>query len=189
MTTYIPPGKTVCHVTSFAMRIFVKDGVAAKVIVPLKIDVAGEHIEHSEFMTIDPEQTNKKGRPFVEFTIASLKALGAKDPAGDIASALDAGSSEITFAWAPQVEWVPCEVKQNGQYTNVQIGGGIDLDTGKAKKASDAIRRLGGSAAPVVNPFAPPSRGTPIAPPAPGARPAPVMAPAAQAKAQDDIPF
>lgn len=164
----LPAGKTQCFAASPTMRIFVDrdTGEPSKLIVPLKIEVGAAQVEHSEFMTIDPSAETSKGKARIDFTIAALKCLGAKSPAADIANALDSGASEVTFAWAEQVDWTPCTVKHNGQYINLEIGAGVELDPKKAKSAAARLRAMGGGAE-VVNPFAPPAgRGTPIAPPA-----------------------
>jgi hypothetical protein len=164
----IPAGKTQCYVSKYTMKIYVKDGVAAKVIVPLKIDVGGEHLDHADFMPIDPENKTSKNKSRSDYTIANMKTLGALDPASDLADALEAGVSEVTFKWGERA-WIPCEVKHNGGFTNVYYGEGMEVNASKAKKAAAHFRKGGGGASsPPANPFAP--VGKPVQAPPPRAQ-------------------
>lgn len=167
----LPAGPTNCYAVSPTMRLFVnrETGEATKIIIPLKIDVGGEHIEHAEFMTVDPDAVTGKGKRRIEFTLAALKTLGATHAAEDLADALDKGATEVTFRWG-EPGWAPCDVKHSGQYINVNIGDSspVELNPAKAKKAGDAIRKLagGGAKQEAANPFAPkPGTGAPVAPP------------------------
>lgn len=166
----LPAGPTNCYAVSPTMRLFVDraTGEATKIIVPLKIDVGGEHIEHAEFMTVDPDAETSKGKRRIEFTLDALKKLGATHAAEDLADALDKGATEVTFRWG-EPGWAPCDVKHSGAYINVNIGDSspVELNPAKAKKAGDAIRKLaGGSKQEAANPFAPrPGTGAPVAPP------------------------
>ena len=177
----LPAGKFLCYVAERTMKIWIRDGVATKVLVPLMIDVDGQQIAHTEWMTIDPETYTNNGKPRVEYTIENLTRLGATKAAEDLANALDNGHTEVTFAWRDPDDWTPCEVKINGQYTNVYFGEGVTPDPKKAKRAGDALRRLANKekSTPAVNPFA--ARGVPVSPPPPRVTPKP--------SSEDDIPF
>ncbi|RTL09082.1 MAG: hypothetical protein EKK62_04070 [Acidimicrobiia bacterium] len=165
-------GKALCYVTNYTMKIWVErtTGQAVKLLVPLKVDIGGQEHDYTEWMSIDPEDKTAKGKHRIDFTLDNLKILGATHAAEDLANALDEGKTEVTFEWVDQPGWTPCEIKINGQYTNMSFGEGVKLDTGKAKKAGDAIRRRGGGGGVAVNPFAPSpaeGRGAPVAPPPP----------------------
>lgn len=171
----IPAGKALCYVTSYTMKIWVDRTTqqATKVLVPLKIDIAGEQHDHTEWMSIDPEDKTNSGKYRLDFTLDNLKILGATRAPDDLADALDKGEAEVTFEWTDQPGWIPCEVKISGKYTNLSFGEGAKLDAGKAKKAGDAIRRrssAGGAMGPEKNPFVPAGRGAPVPPP-PARRP------------------
>lgn len=176
---HIPAGKTSCYAANPTMKFYVKDGNPVKVIVPIVINVADENVDFVDFMSIDPEDKTPKGKPRSDYTIQNLKILGAVDPAADLADALEAGASEVTFRWGERA-WVPCEVKHNGTFTNVYYGEGIEVNTNKAKKAASHFRKGGGTSGAPANPFAP--VGKPVAPPPP-------RAPASAPKAQEDVSF
>lgn len=165
---HIPAGKTQCYAANPTMKFYVKDGNPVKVIVPVMIDVGGESIEHVDFMSIDPEDKTPKGKYRSDYTIENLKVLGALDPAKDLADALENGATEVTFRWGERA-WVPCEVKHNGQFTNVYYGEGVEVNASKAKKAADHFKKAGGGASAQTNPFAPVGKPVPPPPPRPNA--------------------
>lgn len=177
----IPVGEFLCYVSDRTMKIWVRDGIPVKLLVPLMIDVDGKQIAHTEWMSIDPESFTNNGKPRMEYTVENLTKLGATQAAEDLADALDNGRTEVTFAWRDPDDWTPCEVKNNGQYTNLYFGKGATIDTKKSKRAGDAFRRIAskGKTTPAVNPFAP--RGVPVPPPPPRKQPEP--------NGGDDPPF
>lgn len=189
----LPEGRFQCYLRSPALRFY-----ELKVIVPLMIDVGGEQIEHDQFMNVDGTAKTAKGKLRAEFTRDALETLGASDPMTEIADAIEAGKGEVTITMSGAPQWVECVIAHSGGYVDVNVyKPRVTADAGTVKKAASGLRSLGArgkAKAPEVNPFAPPARGTPIAPP--GARPAPIAPPVARQvptpatpNTDDAIPF
>ena len=169
-----PEGRYPVRVRVTEMRFF-----ELKIIVPLTMHIDGSEVNHDMFMSVDPEQgTGKKSS--AEYTIEALEQLGAKNPAEEIANALERGFESVDLSWADTIEWTECVVKHSKGYVNVNVyKPRAPLPAGAAKSVASGLRGLaqkGKATAPAVNPF---ERGKPIAPP-----------PAVAKKVEEDeIPF
>jgi hypothetical protein len=174
----LPEGRFQCFLrTEDGVLRFYLEGL--KIILPLTIDVGGEHIEHDQFMTVDGSLVTAGGKKRAKFTTDALEVLGAVDPGDAIADALDAGQSIVTLPGLLPARWVECVVKHSNGYVDVSIYK-PKADAAAVKKATSGLRGLSGKgAATSKSPFAAPPRGTAIAPPV--ARPAPVAPPRAPA--------
>lgn len=182
----LPEGRFQCYVTSGNLRFF-----ELKIIVPLKIDVAGTIIETDEFMTVDGSLTTSGGKKRAAFTMEALEVLGASDPVNEIMVALENEATSVQLSGLEQPKWVECVVKHSNGYANVSIYKPKAVaDAASVKKATAGLRSLASKGKGTGDAFAPPpNRGTPIAPPpARGAPPA--NGPKTGAAAgTDDIPF
>ena len=180
----LPEGRFQCYITSGTLRFH-----ELKIIVPLVIDVNGTNVEVDEFMTVDGSLTTSAGKKRAAFTMEALETLGATDPANEIADAVDAGATSVKLTGLDQPKWVECVVKHANGYANVSIyKPKATADAASVKKAAAGLRSLAGRKEPDAF-AAPPTRGTPIAPPARREPPPARREPAKPAEGDEDIPF
>jgi hypothetical protein len=162
-------GKYDCWAASNVVRIVQVKG-ERKAVVTVAVDVDGSTQAIDTWHTLDPKAVTSTGKRRIQFTIDSMKALGAVDPMRDIGLALktDPTATEATVEGLNSK--VACLIaKTSGSFMNYDVW--AKHEPAPTQLVDDLLSLSdGGTKATkpgaAANPFAPrPGTGTPVGPP------------------------